>query len=544
MKIKNTVYLLIALLLASCSKEDVIDQSVVYGGEVNVTFSLASPDPENLDVPSTPLSRAPYLDVTIKNIDVLVFDKDAKFMQRIKINESAFSEVTTAGVKFKIPMTATPDKRIVHLVVNGRSVTGDTDRLDFSSLTEGTTLETALQSLRTKAYTGSGTWEDHVMPLVMWSRFELTSGVNITTKVEGLKLKRAVAAIQVRKGSPSADNGLNDFTIQQITVHKGASIGNLALPTVESTTPNPVAGSELDYTKAWVSGAEPTLYTYERKNTNDDYASVLIKATYKGKEGYYKVLLHNGTQMLDIVRNYRYIIRINSVNIAGYNDVATAISSPAFNAVNIAVEDVSGMTVVHTFGGHTIKVSNSHYQAYGRNSGSTSQVTGAEICTVYSSRNISPTLTTTNGWISNLQATSLGANEYKITGNFTTTGTAAVSGGVTIKCDNQEWTVPVKWNPVVSTTTDTNSAVLNLVNPATDKNWEVKILTTPSATDWLGLHGSNGAASAFPGTGMSAYLDAKFNTNAYLHVGTTGTNRKGALIMSVNGENRRIEIIQ
>lgn len=56
---------------------------------------------------------------------------------------------------------------------------------------------------------------------------------------------------------------------------------------------------------------------------------VIIKAKYKGKEGYYKVVMvDNVGTPLNVVRNHRYIITVVSVNGPGYTNVTDAIILP------------------------------------------------------------------------------------------------------------------------------------------------------------------------------------------------------------------------
>ena len=67
-------------------------------------------------------------------------------------------------------------------------------------------------ALKTSTFTGA--LVDNVMPLIMWGRVELPTGINIVTKADNVKLLRAVACVQVKKGAVDATNGLNDFTVQ------------------------------------------------------------------------------------------------------------------------------------------------------------------------------------------------------------------------------------------------------------------------------------------------------------------------------------------
>ena len=78
MKIQYIIGILIAFLFASCSHEEE-EQKPAYG-KIDVAVSVTLPQPESVNT----LTRAggPYTDTDIKNADLLIFDKDAKFMER------------------------------------------------------------------------------------------------------------------------------------------------------------------------------------------------------------------------------------------------------------------------------------------------------------------------------------------------------------------------------------------------------------------------------------------------------------------------------
>ena len=67
---------------------------------------------------------------------------------------------------------------------------------------------------------------------------------------------------------------------------------------------------------------------------------VIIKAKYKEKEGYYKVVMvDNGETPLNVVRNHRYIISVVSVNGPGYTNVTDAINFAPSNALKVELTD-------------------------------------------------------------------------------------------------------------------------------------------------------------------------------------------------------------
>ena len=528
---------LICILFASCASDD--SRPAQTPRQVNVALTVTLPEPENVHS----LARS-YTDSEIRNVDVLVFDEDGKFMERVKVDGG---ELTPSGteISFSIRLDATSKRRVIHLVTNGRTPDGVTDRLNFGDVTPAMLESVAMLALKTSTFTG--TLVDNVMPLIMWGRVELPTGINIVTNADNVKLLRAVACVQVKKGAVDATNGLNDFTVQSITVNKGADCGYLT-PTNYSTTVTPVtgrplSGSTLNYANGWSDGETPSLYIYERNCTSGDYMGVIIKAMYKGKEGYYKVVMvDNGGTPLNVVRNHRYIITVVSVNGPGYANVTDAINFAPSNALKVELTDEdSDFPCIVADAQHRMTMSNNVFNLYGKNQ-TTSVANGIEICTVYSSRGVTPVVTGGTTWLTGLQVQSLGNNKFKIVGNFAGTSTL-VSTTLTLTCDNLSQSVEVSWNPEISTLKDSDSYVLDLVN-VTNHNWTIQIMN-PSSTTWLALHPTASLPAAFPGVdGFLSELNSNYYTHAYLHIGF-GSNRNGRVQMSsvVGGKTKACKII-
>ena len=528
---------LICILFASCASDD--SRPTQTPRQVNVALTVTLPEPENVHS----LARS-YTDSEIRNVDVLVFDEDGKFMERVKVDGG---ELTPSGteISFSIRLDATSKRRVIHLVTNGRTPDGVTDRLNFGDVTPAMSESVAMLALKTSTFTGA--LVDNVMPLIMWGRVELPTGINIVTKADNVKLLRAVACVQVKKGAVDATNGLNDFTVQSITVNKGADCGYLT-PTNYSTTVTPVtgrplSGSTLNYANGWSDGETPSLYIYERNCTSGDYMGVIIKAMYKGKEGYYKVVMvDNVGTPLNVVRNHRYIITVVSVNGPGYASVTDAINFAPSNALKVELTDEdSDFPCIVADAQHRMTMSNNVFNLYGKNQ-TTSVANGIEICTVYSSRGVTPVVTGGTTWLTGLQVQSLGNNKFKIVGNFAGTSTL-VSTTLTLTCDNLSQSVEVSWNPEISTQKDGDSYVLDLVN-TTNHNWTIQIMK-PLSTTWLALHPTASLPAAFPGVdGFLSELNSNYYTHAYLHIGF-GSNRSGRVQMSsvVGGKTKACKII-
>lgn len=78
--------------------------------------------------------------------------------------------------------------------------------MNFNDLSVNTPENTAISSLktepfRTNASDGVSVRAD-LNPLIMWGRFVLENGINGVKTINGVKLLRTVASIQVQSGTP------------------------------------------------------------------------------------------------------------------------------------------------------------------------------------------------------------------------------------------------------------------------------------------------------------------------------------------------------
>lgn len=544
----NILIGMLCFLLASCFIDNDNGRGGNSYGQVDVTFSVTLPLPETVDT----RAGLPYTDADIKNVDVLVFDKDGKFMERIKVDGAALS-ATSSGVNFFVRLDATPDKRIIHLVANGRTADGVTDRVNFQDIAVGTSESVAIPSLSTSVISvGNGLLAD-IMPLVMWGRTEL-NGISVVSKAEAVKLLRVAASIQVRAANATPENGLNDFQIKRIALMKSLKKGYLtpAGYSGEASIPNESRPMEEDGSwnidKSWSVDNNPVLYTYECAFTASDYQGVIISAVYKGQPCYYKVAVVDGQTPVDIIRNHRYILTVSKVNGVGYADVNTAVGSAPSNAIKVSLTDENeDFPCIVADGQHLMGLTNNSVVVYGK-------LTSAELGTVYSSRGIEPVLTVPAGcdWLVGLRTRALGDNKYAIVGDFYYgAGRPSCSTALTLTCDNLSQTMQVDWNPAVSDNKDADSYVVTLFG-SRDKNWTARVVTSESDPKGVFLSSKTSDPTKFnPATGegideyMTAALNSIYASNAYLHI-AADERGKGTVKVntSVNGVavSRRIVI--
>lgn len=524
LRLKILYTICVLLLFVSCSNND---DNTLSSGKIEVAISVTLPEQEEV------LTRA-YTDKDIKNMTVLLFDNNNKFMERIDVDESDIA-LDANGIKFNIVVDATPDNRTLHLIANARTTDGATDRIDLSGLATTKTEAQIIPGLTTKAITGTGenALLDNIGPLMMWGRVAL-AGVNVTTVVNDVKLLRSVACVRVKKAA--SGDGLSSLIIKKIAIHNGVGQGNVApsvytsAVTTTPTTGNPYSVAAFDYTKAWsATSTEPFAYIYERNCSSTDYMSVILSATYNGKEGYYKIALANGDNApINILRNHRYTITILSVNGPGYESVATAASSrPANNSslkVQINVDDTQAYPYISADSQYWMGTSNNVFQLIGSSTGS--NTSNVELCSVYSSRGVAPVVTNQP---TGLTTTVTGSgNQYKVIGTFTNSSSIA-NHTLTISCDNLSLPLGVQWTNAITSyaggNSDTDSYVLDLANSL--KSWKVWI-PNPATSNMVHLHPTAnlpGALTANTGSGMLTELTVDYFGHAYLHINKSAGHR-------------------
>lgn len=424
------IYILFLLTATSCGLSE--DSEIMQEGDVELQFAL--------EVPENQLVTAglrSYNDNSVRCIDLLIFNENNQFIERVKVNNISGAGNTKT---FSLRMKATSLSRTFHIIANGRNE-NDADIVNFSSVTTNMLENVAIPSLKTNTLAALTSPQ---LPLVMWGRVSSPSIASNTT-LGTINMLRTAAAVSVECIAGNANNGLNDFILTGFTILKSSNQARVAPTayTVPATTPSTVSlivgSSYIDYvntsgTGVWSYGAgstTPDLYLYERTNILDNTGlSIIIRGKYKGIDGYYKVWLKNNTgQVIHIVRNHRYLIQINKVFGAGYDSLEKAITADySANIFTDIIDNDNDIVDMIADGKHELGVS-SPFTIY--DSGS------ATIGTVLNT-NTAATVTVTGdvAWLTNLALTGSG-NRKTITGTFATielptysrTGTITVRAG-------------------------------------------------------------------------------------------------------------------
>lgn len=150
---------------------------------------------------------------------------------------------------------------------------------------------------------------------------------------------------QCAKITCTVDAAVNDFEITDLHVWHSASKGSIAPAKYEESTNENLAETTdlMDDTKL-IAGGSAVVAVNE---TSANKADIIIKAKYKGtegfyKEGFYKVALYTDdtkTAQYALVRNHNYIVKVISVNDAGYATEAEALKAQPENRLKVTVVD-------------------------------------------------------------------------------------------------------------------------------------------------------------------------------------------------------------
>lgn len=149
-----------------------------------------------------------------------------------------------------------------------------------------------------------------------------------------ISLTRQCAKVTVK-------TSVSGFEITDLHVWHSASKGSIApAGYVESTNDNLATSTELmDDSKCIIGGSAAVVAVNE---TSAGKADIIIKAKYNGTEGFYKVALYTDdtkTAQYALVRNHNYIVKVISVNDAGYATEAEALKAQPENRLKVTVVD-------------------------------------------------------------------------------------------------------------------------------------------------------------------------------------------------------------
>lgn len=424
---KINIYLIFTFLsilfLSSCSETGHESDS----GMVDLSFAL--------DIPEAIETFSTYSDKSIGCIDLLIFDAYDRFVERIQVN--AISETGSINT-FRVRLEASATLRTIHIIANARDWNNN-DMLDFSHITAGTPLATAVEGLTSETLTAGRSPE---FPLVMWGQVVLPSITSSTDLREPIPMLRMTASMYITCDVPTETNGLNDFILKGFSVVNASDRGRV-VPAVYSNsaiTPSapalpPAVGlvnyalNDYDIWAFAFSGTTMELYLYDKMNSGDKATAlkIIVHAEWNGIEGYYPIWLSDGTtNAIDIIRNHRYRVTIRGVYGTGYPLLTEAIKATPAQTLIVTDTD-EDITDIISDGHYILGVSTNEVNISG--SGLKNLVT---IKSTNETNNVSATSSDT--WISTIKMEQNGFNSFVLSAvldatSSTRTGTIIVRAG-------------------------------------------------------------------------------------------------------------------
>ncbi|MCC8174688.1 MAG: FimB/Mfa2 family fimbrial subunit [Odoribacter sp.] len=338
-----SLYFLLFLLVVSCQDSDNKAGEEEVGNElVEVKFNLTVPA-------ATTVIRSSYTDVSIRNIDLLVFDENNRYIERIKVDDIT----GTGSIKnFSVRLTESNKKRVFHILANVRGLNNE-DLIQFNWIT-GLTDEGSFNQLSTPHLTNEKAVE---ALLIMWGRAEVNkidATTTIGTETNRIQMLRTSAAVRVEY-----KNDLQNFNLSAFTLIGASDRGIIAQAnyTNPAQTPNDVnlpstyIYNKINYansgsTGVWgeayaISDSVKTeeLYTYEAKK---EQAFVILRASYNGgSDSFYKLAFYDQDdgENRAIIRNHKYIFLIKDVSGPGYPTFNEAVNSEASSNIIYDIYD-------------------------------------------------------------------------------------------------------------------------------------------------------------------------------------------------------------
>ena len=318
-------------VLAACSHDNIGVEPNPEEGAVLVNFSV--------QVPEMQVATRSFADQKIESLHLLVFDENGYFVQAAEAT-GTFGVVKDTEYEFTAQLMQSPYKRVVHFIANSPIAVKE---YEYGS-------ETALIN----ALTTSGSQDAY------WQRVELPNGIlegneEMAKKFTKVPLVRNFVKISV-------DNQAEIFEYEGIAVINVPNKGTVAPFNVNNGTyANYSAGIAYNtLNDAGYYGYEPSdmkivntdtssprfateHYIYERRQNQDDedYTYVIIKGKYNNSETstYYKVDIVDDTkEPYNLLRNFNYVIKINSVLGPGYESADAAAKAAASNNISASID--------------------------------------------------------------------------------------------------------------------------------------------------------------------------------------------------------------
>lgn len=300
----------IGLLLSLASCKDSLDAITLGGDELpteGITLSIQLPNFTPQEISTRAGSETAE---SINSLWVLCYDASNKYLVKQDCTNAYTNAPADADGYRKINMNLPKGTETVHLVANFPGLT-DAQAANLDEMKDIT---------------------PNLSKPICWGKAILSDLMNDSK----ISLTRQCAKITCK-----VKEGVSDFEITDLHVWHSATKGSIAPANyVESTNENLATSTDLmDDTKHIEGGSAAVVAVNE---TSAGKADIIIKAKYNGTEGFYKVALYKDTlktAQYALVRNHNYIVKVISVNDAGYATEAEALKAEPENRLKVTVVD-------------------------------------------------------------------------------------------------------------------------------------------------------------------------------------------------------------
>lgn len=333
---KKLLYIFLSILMVACSQEDIPMVQTNDGETVDLTFDVRVPD-------MVAASRAFGETATIHKLTLYVFDENGYYLYNAPATllESSADHTNVPAdsqteKKFKVTLTKSSSKRIIHFVANytpENALTFDAEQVLVSKMTVSGSEDAYWQRLEFEGISESTNMKK--IPLVRnfakvsvavdADNFELISFAVVNVPTSG-----TVAAYNGSKGAFASYTDTSTYTDLNAQGYRGSIPSGVTLKNTDVTSADIFSGD-----------AETPVYMYERKQPEDNtYTYLLVYGTYKydngtTSNGYYKIdLVDDDFMAYNILRNFEYKVTITEVVSAGKETASLAASGSANNIVS------------------------------------------------------------------------------------------------------------------------------------------------------------------------------------------------------------------
>lgn len=322
-------------VLAACSHDNIGVEPNPEEGAVLVNFSV--------QVPEMQVATRLFTDQKITSLHLLVFDENGYFVQAAEAT-GTFGVEKDTEYKFTARLMQSPYKRVVHFIAN--SPISDVKNYEYGS-------ETALINALTTSDSQDAYWQRVVLsngilegnqamkeaftkvPLV---RNFVKISVDIDNEAAAIFNYEGIAVINVPNKGTVAPFNVNNGTYA--TYSAGIPYSDLNDAGYYGYEPSDMKIVNTDTSKPTFATEH---YIYERRQNQDDkdYTYVIIKGKYNnsGTSTYYKVDIVDGNkEPYNLLRNFNYVIKINSVLGPGYASADAAAKAAASNNISASID--------------------------------------------------------------------------------------------------------------------------------------------------------------------------------------------------------------